>query len=155
MECVKTLEQSGYTGEVTLINPKYDKIGGYVCRASLEAIGAPVDMVILAVGSRNLESVFEQALAAKARSLVIFDGCYLDGEQPPLLLERLRRRARETGVPVMGGNGMGFYNFDTDCHASFYPVGSRKSRRYYHGSPIPAQWRRCSASMIRVTDSTY
>ena len=124
---VDTLVRSGYAGEVTLINPKYQEISGYVCLPALDALDSPVDMAILGVGSHNLEDVFEQAVTAKARSLVIFDGCYLDGEEPPLLLERLRRRAHETGIPVMGGNGMRFYNFDTNCHASFYPVGERKA----------------------------
>ena len=126
-ETVTTLAKSGYNGAVTLINPKYDEISGFVCRASLDAIDSPVDMAILAVGSHNLEVVFEQAIAANARSLVIFDGCYLASEAPPRLLTRLRERAHETGIPVMGGNGMGFYNFDTSCYASFYPIDQRKA----------------------------
>ena len=60
-----------------------------------------------------------EAICAGARAMVIFDACLLDDDREPRLLERLKAMAREAGVPVCGGNGMGFYNFEARTFASF------------------------------------
>lgn len=81
-------------------------------------IGEPVDLVILAVRNALLEEQLRLAADAKAGSAVIFATGY---EEPragvPPLTERLAAIAREAGMAVCGGNGMGFANFERRLRA--------------------------------------
>ncbi len=110
----------GFRGDLHLVNPRYEEIDGRPCHAALAALPGPIDMAVLNVASSRIEGLFEEALAAGVRAIVIFDYCILEEDTDPPLLARLRRRAAEAGVPVCGGNGMGYYNLDRGTHASFY-----------------------------------
>ena len=60
-----------------------------------------------------------EAIEAGVRAAVVFDFCRYEGDREPLLLERLKDMAREADFPVCGGNGMGYFNFETRTFASF------------------------------------
>ena len=99
-------------GEVYLVNPKYQEIGGRAVHPDLRSIGKPVDSAILAVGDAQLESAFDQVLNAGVRSAVVMGR----GQEPdasrdaPTLLERIGTKARDAGIAVCGANCMGFVN---------------------------------------------
>jgi acyl-CoA synthetase (NDP forming) len=105
------LRDGGFEGRVFPVNPKYGEILGWRCYASLADIGEPVDLVILAVSNALLEEQLVAAVMAGAGSAVIFASGYeapREGLAP--LTERLAAIAREAGMPICGGNGMGFAN---------------------------------------------
>jgi acyl-CoA synthetase (NDP forming) len=108
-------------GSLWPVNPRYDKVAGLDCFDSLDALPSAPDLAVLSVASERMEDVLAQAIAAGARSAVIFDPCAIAGDGKPKLLDRLKARAREAGIPVCGGNGVGFYNFDSQTFASFSP----------------------------------
>ncbi len=110
----------GFGGEYYLVNPRYEEIDGRACHASVSELPGPLDMAVLNVASSRIEALFEEALAAGVRAFVLFDYCILEEDIDPPLLARMRRRAAEAGVPVCGGNGMGYYNLDLGTHVSFY-----------------------------------
>jgi acyl-CoA synthetase (NDP forming) len=85
----------------------------------LRDLPAPPDLAVLSVSSERMESVMREAISAGARSAVIFDFCQLEGETEPKLVDRLKAIAAEAAFPVCGGNGMGFFNFDTKTFVSF------------------------------------
>jgi acetate---CoA ligase (ADP-forming) len=119
-DVLKVLRENGFAGAIHPVNPNYPQIDGLATVPSVGAIGSAPDMAILAVAGSRLEAALEDAIKGGVRSAVIFDSCYLDSDTDPPLLDRLKARATEAGIPVCGGNGMGFYNFDTATHASFY-----------------------------------
>tara|TARA_B100000676_G_scaffold265073_1_gene277817 strand:+ start:4211 stop:6298 length:2088 start_codon:yes stop_codon:yes gene_type:complete len=102
---------SGFDGALHLINPRYDSIDGRPCLPNLAAIGKPVDHAMLNVANARLEAVFDDAIAAGIPAVTIFASGYLEGDTDPPLVERLRRKARETGLLICGGNGSGFVNY--------------------------------------------
>ena len=108
-------------GRLWPINPRYDKVGGLDCFGSLAELPSAPDLAVLSVASERMEGMFDEAIAAGARSLVVFDPCAIEGDSNPKLLDRLKGRAREAGIPVCGGNGVGFYNFDSQTFAAFSP----------------------------------
>jgi len=116
-----SLMAGDFGGSLWPINPRYDNVAGLDCFASLNDLPSAPDLAVLSVASERMEGMFEQAIAAGARSLAIFDPCAIDGDGKPKLLDRLKARAREAGIPVCGGNGVGFYNFDSQTFASFSP----------------------------------
>jgi acyl-CoA synthetase (NDP forming) len=126
-DVLSVLRDNGFGGTISPINPNYGEIDGLACHASVAALPSPPDMAILAVAGGRLEAALDDAIAGGARGAVIFDNCYLEGDGDPPLLDRLKTRAAAAGIPVCGGNGMGFYNYETATHASFYHPAFRKA----------------------------
>lgn len=110
------LTEGGFGGEIYPVNPKYEEILGlraYPSLALLAEADRPVDLVILAVSNALLEEQLSAAAELGAGGAVIFASGYeapREGVAP--LTERLATIARDAGMAVCGGNGMGFANFD-------------------------------------------
>ncbi|MEM7170885.1 MAG: acetate--CoA ligase family protein [Pseudomonadota bacterium] len=113
------LRRGGYDGALYPVNPNYKQVEGLDCLASLAELPAPVDLAVLGVGAQRIEAVFDEAVRADAKTVVIFDNLYLAGDEDPKLLQRLKDKAAEAQIPVLGGNGMGYYNFDAKTWISF------------------------------------
>jgi acetate---CoA ligase (ADP-forming) len=116
------LRDGGFAGRVFPVNPKYDEILGWRCHATIGDIGEPVDLVVLAVSNALLEEQLRAAAEAGAGSAVIFASGYEPPrEGAPPLTERLAAIAREAGMALCGGNGMGFANIADGVRAlGFY-----------------------------------
>jgi acyl-CoA synthetase (NDP forming) len=117
-EMLLELQRGGYDGDVFPVNPRYAAIDDFSCHPSLEAIGRPVDAVLLGVPNALLEAQMEVAATAGAAGAVIFASCY---EEPrpgvPPLTERLAAIARTAGMSICGGNCMGFLNVERGLRA--------------------------------------
>ena len=109
---LSSLEAMGFAGEVYLVNPKYQEVGGRVVYPDLASIGKQVDSAILAVGDAQLEAAFDDVLAAGIPSAVVI-GRGQERQPPsgaPSMLARMGARARQAGVAVCGANCMGYVN---------------------------------------------
>jgi acyl-CoA synthetase (NDP forming) len=115
----RQLLANGFRGTVYPVNPKYDSLHGLDCYASLAELPGPPDLVIYAISGLALEQSFDQALTLKVGGIVIYAANYIENDSQPSLPERLRQKARAAGVPVCGGNSMGFYNYDHKVMVSF------------------------------------
>ncbi|MBE2277142.1 MAG: acetate--CoA ligase family protein [Rhodobacteraceae bacterium] len=120
LRLAQAVKSAGYAGQVDFINPRYTTILGSPCRAALADLDTAPDLVMLGVGARNLEQSLLDAIRIGAGSAVIFDACHGEAMNGQPLLPRLRSIAREAGIPVCGGAGMGLINVETGCVASFY-----------------------------------
>jgi len=127
-DMIRNMIASGYAGAVYPINPSYESIYGYPCYPSISKLPAAVDLVVLSVPNRVLESVVREVIAAGARALVIFASAELDGEDPhgERLRDRIAHIAREADVPICGANCMGFFN----------PVHPLRAFSAFHPEPI-------------------
>jgi acyl-CoA synthetase (NDP forming) len=105
-----TLRRGGFEGSVWAVNPNYSEIEGFPCFASLADLPARPDLVVLSVKNERLEAALREAVTAGAGAAVIFASGFLDNDSDPPLSARLAALARDAGMPVCGGNCMGFYN---------------------------------------------
>jgi acetate---CoA ligase (ADP-forming) len=122
-EMLLELQRGRYNGDVFPVNPRYLEIDGLHCHPSLEAIGHPVDVVLLGVPNALLESQMEAAVAAGARGAVIFASCFEEARPgAPPLTERIAAIARGGGMAVCGGNCMGFLNVGRGLRACGFPM---------------------------------
>ncbi|MFN8233763.1 MAG: acetate--CoA ligase family protein [Actinomycetota bacterium] len=107
------LRRGGYEGAVHPVNPGYDEIDGYRCVPSIGDVPGPVDLAILGVANARVEQALRDAVAAGARSAVTFSSLH-EPEPPepgaPSLAQRVAAIAEAAGIPLCGGNGMGFLN---------------------------------------------
>ncbi len=113
------LVDSGYRGTIFAVNPKYTGLFGQTCYADLEQLPQVPDLVVFAISGLALERSFAQAIALGAGGAVIYAANHLPDETEPGLVARLRERAASAGMPVIGGNSMGFYNHDDGVFVSF------------------------------------
>ena len=116
---IQSLTKGGYSGEMTVVNPRYDTVDGLPCVGSVAGLDEPPDLAILSVAGHRMEKTLAEAIKAGARSAVIFDPCFYEGDTEPRLLDRLKSLTSEAGFPVCGGNGMGYFNYDRHVFASF------------------------------------
>ncbi|MBT5432616.1 MAG: CoA-binding protein [Rhodospirillaceae bacterium] len=108
----RALADSGFNGDIHLINPRYDEIDERPCLPNLAAIEKPVDHAMLNVANARVEAVLDDAIAAGIPAVTIFSSGYLENDTDPPLLVRLRTKAQGAGLMVCGGNGSGFVNYD-------------------------------------------
>ncbi|MHB1216710.1 MAG: acetate--CoA ligase family protein [Alphaproteobacteria bacterium] len=118
---LKAIRMGGYGGTVYAVNPKYPEIEGYPCFPSLSALPETVDLAVLCLGSKMLEQALAETIQAKARAAAIFDNPHLENDTSPPLVKRLRRMAREAGLPLCGANGMGYYSPAEKTFVCGYP----------------------------------
>lgn len=109
---MRQLLGGGFDGEVIPVNPGYDSLHGLDCHSSISDIGAPPDLAVLAVSNANLEMETVRAIEAGARSLAIFASCFGATDDGTPLRDRITDLANSAGVPICGGNGMGFLNVE-------------------------------------------
>lgn len=119
LDMLKVLEAGRFEGNIFPVNPNYAEIGGHRCYPDIASLPTAPDLAIIGVGTSRIEGALSAAIAAKAGGAVIFDSCYAEEETGTPLLDRLKATAQAARFPVCGGNGMGFYNFESHCMASF------------------------------------
>jgi acyl-CoA synthetase (NDP forming) len=114
------LERHGFAGDIHLINPKRDDIGGRPCLKSIGDLPDGVDAAVLAIpGPAVLDAV--KALAAKGvGAAVIFAAGFAEGGDEGLVAQaEVARIARESGMVVEGPNCLGMTNYVTGVPLTF------------------------------------
>ena len=106
-------------GRLYPVNPRYSRIDGVDCYPSLSELPEVPDLVVLGLADQRLEGALTEAAAAGARAAVIFGGANLEEPHQTRLVRRLSAIAAEAGIPICGGNGMGFYNLDAGLRITF------------------------------------
>ena len=115
----RLLSDCGYAGTVYAVNPKYRNLYGQPCYASLADLPEIPDLVVYAISGLPLESSFDQAMRLGVGGVVIYAANHIENDPEPRLPQRLRQKAAAAGIPVCGGNSMGFYNYDANLLVSF------------------------------------
>ncbi|HEX6844101.1 MAG TPA: acetate--CoA ligase family protein [Actinomycetota bacterium] len=110
------LRRGGFDGAVYPVNPGYEEVDGYRCYPGIGEVPEPVDLAILGVANARLEQALTDAAAVGAGSAATFSSLHEEptdrpgGAQAPPLRDRLAAIARDHGMALCGGNGMGFLN---------------------------------------------
>jgi acyl-CoA synthetase (NDP forming) len=127
-EVLRSLRSAGFTGEIQPVNPRHAEVYGLRCHASLEAIGRPVDCVVIAVAREGVAEQLRAARAIGARGAVIVSGGWREtGAEGARLEAELATLAREGGIRCLGPNTIGFVNVAAGaaCYAAPLPRGLR------------------------------
>jgi acyl-CoA synthetase (NDP forming) len=117
-QMMEQLLGGGFDGAVHPVNPRHREVMGLPCLPTLADLPGPVDVAVLGVANAMLEDQLRAAADSGARSAVIFASCY-EAPHPdlPPLTDRLAAIAREAGMALCGGNGMGFVNVERHLRA--------------------------------------
>lgn len=120
---VRAAALDGYAGRLYAINPKYTEVEGVPCFPGVDALPETVEHVVLGVGNEHLERELAAAIRHGARAATIFASCVLENDGG--LANRLAAMAREAGLVICGGNGMGFCNPTIGLRVSGYAAPGR------------------------------
>ena len=112
------LRRGGFDGAVYPVNPGYDEVDGHPCFPSLLDVPEPVDLAILGVANARIEQAMRDAAEAGAASVVTFSSLYEEASDGQSLADRVAAIAREHGMALCGGNGMGFLNVEANLRAT-------------------------------------
>jgi len=105
---LENLRGGGFAGEIIAVNPKYSQVAGVRCYPSLEAIGHPVDLAVVATPGAAVPSIVRDAGTAGVRHMVVLSAGF--GETGPAgreLEAQVAAAVREHGVRLIGPNCLG------------------------------------------------
>ena len=109
-----------YSGAVFPVNPAADRIAGYRCHPSLDAIEATIDLAIILRPAGDVLPALEACIARGVPAVLAPAAGFAEaGGEGEALQSRMVRRARESGVAVWGPNCGGFVNTANGLTASF------------------------------------
>ena len=115
--------ERGYRGRLIPINPKYQKVQGLPAFPTLAAVGAPIDVAIVAVPAAALAVTLEDAIAAGVKALVIFSSGFAEVDEAGRAMQQeVARRARAGGIRLLGPNCLGLMSFRDNVFATFSPA---------------------------------
>ena len=118
------LKRCAFTGPIYPINPKAAEIDGLTAYPAVSAVGAPIDMALIAVPAPMVESAVRDCARAGVRGVVIVSSGFGELSQEGREIEkRLRDFCRASGMRMVGPNCMGVLNTDPaiSMNAVFVP----------------------------------
>lgn len=106
------LERNGFAGDIHLINPKRESIGGRPCIPSVAALPDDVDLAILAIPRVAVVETVQQLADRGVGAAMIFAAGFAEGGEQGLADQReIGRIAAEAGMVIEGPNCLGSVNY--------------------------------------------
>ena len=114
---------SGFGGRVFGVNPKYTKVEGFPCVASLAALPEAPDCVVLCVAGAMVEEALEAAIGAGAGGVIVYASGFAETgrDAARAAQEKLAARAQAAGVRLVGPNCVGLTNVISGAAMNFMP----------------------------------
>ena len=109
-----------YSGEVFPVNPNADRIAGYRCYSSLDAIQGAIDLAIVLRPAGDVLPALEACIARGVPAVLVPAAGFAEASEEGEALQcRMVQRARDSGVSIWGPNCGGFVNTANGLLASF------------------------------------
>ncbi len=117
---LKNLIEGGYNGKIYPINPKYEEIQGRQSFPDILQIKDHIDMVCIAIPYQFVESIVDQCVQKKVKSVVIITAGFKEtGKEGKLLEERIFTKLKAADIRLLGPNCLGFINNKAKINLSF------------------------------------
>lgn len=138
---LEQLRGGGYEGAIYPVNASYAEIDGLRCYSDIAAIGAPVDLGIVAIPPEHVFGTLQACAKEGVRNALVLTSGFAEqgGEQVELQAE-MAALARRSGMRICGPNSVGFYSAPSRLAATFSPTIEVKPGR----EPPPPTARRAS-----------
>jgi acetyltransferase len=114
---LRNLRDAGFAGALHVVNPNHTMIDGIETAASLGALAAPPDMIVVTAPPPAVpDIILEAASKGVAVAVIITAGL---GRGPNSLAEKCLAAARTHGLRIVGPNGLGVLVPGAKLNASF------------------------------------
>ena len=105
------LRAAGFTGALHLVHPTADAIDGMPVHRSVSAIGAPIDLAVVAVPAADVPDVVRDCAHAGVRGLVVISAGFAEVSPEGRAAQgRLVELVRASGMRLVGPNCLGLLN---------------------------------------------
>ncbi len=111
---------ASFEGKIYPVNPKRQEVLGLKCYPSVEAIGEPVDLAVIATPAATVLNVVKSCARAKVGGLIVLSAGFKElGEEGLKLEQELVEAARAAKMPLIGPNCLGVANPLFGLNATF------------------------------------
>ncbi len=117
--------RANFLGPVYPINPNVTEVDGLPTYKTAVAVGAPIDLGVIAVPAKDVFEAVRDCAAAGARGVVVISAGFAEvSPEGRAEQDRLRRFVRGSGLRLVGPNCMGILNTDPQVglNATFAPT---------------------------------
>ena len=115
----KMIEQ-GSSGEIFLINPKYQTLFDRPVYASLTAVNKKIDLVVLAVPAEVALKTLDEVIALGIKNVVLFAAGFRETNSSGQQLENeLIEKCQKNNIALLGPNCIGFVNTNKNINTTF------------------------------------
>jgi acetyltransferase len=111
------LRQAGFPGPISLVNPRYRDIGGTPCAASISALDAAPDLIVIVTPPQTIPALVREAGEKGVATAIILTAGL--GHGPGSLAAESERIARQSGLRLLGPNCLGLIAPHARLNASF------------------------------------
>jgi acyl-CoA synthetase (NDP forming) len=102
------------------VNPTRPEVQGLRSYPSMSAIGAPIDLAIIAVPAARIEDAIVDCCQSGCKAAIIFSSGFGElGEAGRLRQERMHKTAGEAGMRLLGPNCLGVIDVRQGMYATF------------------------------------
>ena len=122
---LRALVRDGFQGPVYPVNPNAAHVASIAAYPSLEAIGSPVDLAVIAVPDVAVPEAVESCIRSGVRGIVLITAGFAEtGEDGRARQETLVHRLRGAGIRMVGPNCLGLIHTHPEIrlNASFAPA---------------------------------
>ena len=106
--CSTNLKKDGFPGQIYPIDPKHEEILGLKAYPSMAAVGAPIDLALIAVPIKGVPAVMRECGEAGVKGAIIISaGGKESGEEGVRIEAEIRSEAHRSGIRYLGPNCMG------------------------------------------------
>lgn len=117
----------GFKGDIYPINPSTDEISGIKAYDSILKIPSEVDMAVLCIPPKAINSVIDDCGKKGIRSLVVITAGFSEmGEEGKKLEQDMLNTAKKHNVRIIGPNCLGIISPYSDLNATFGDAVPRK-----------------------------
>ena len=122
----KNMLESGYQGKLYPINPGHAEIQGHRAYASIEQIGEPIELAVIATQAATVPDIIEACGKYGVRAAVILSAGFSETGPQGIALERaVLDNARRYGVRLIGPNCLGIMRPAVGLNATFSNGGAK------------------------------
>ena len=120
-----------FSGDIYPINPNRDHVQGMKAYPSLLDVKDDLDFILVAVPSKLVVTVLEQAVIKKAKTALIFSSGFSEiGGQGEVFQNEIKKISQDSGLRVIGPNCLGLFNSANNFFPTFTTTVNRTT-------PIP------------------
>ena len=114
------LLQSGFPGPLYPVNPKHKRVFGRDCHRTLEAIGRPVDLAIIATPAATVPGIVQACGEQGVRAAIVVSAGFGEGDGHGAALGKtLLETARRHRIRLLGPNCLGLIRPSANLNATF------------------------------------
>jgi acetyltransferase len=120
MRVFRNLLDAGFGGALYAVNPNHEQVQGHPSYKTVEAIGKPVDLAVIATPAATVPDLIAQCGEQRVRAAVVISAGFAESDAAGARLQQAALdNARHYGVRIIGPNCLGVMRPQSGLNATF------------------------------------